>query len=284
MSLLFPQHQYPLLNAQVSYHDMYLPPDVDMTVIDSQEPYSPPKLNHNPFVKSPMTSVSSKSSLDLAAPVAQAPQNNEGIISIICRILCCCRRSRNASTVRPETAATTEFTAAKKEIVFKPIHPLKETTLRPILSSDHLSDSSTTISYTHPSPSSLARTAIEDEIRARAYTDPINASVVAEAVFWRRNMIKDTILPAPAVCELIIRDKYFHELLIIKTLLQKPEHAGKIALLSRASQKILSEFKTGRTSPLLNLMASTPKLALQRHQRAHTDPTPAAFMTKSAMQ
>lgn len=72
--------------------------------------------------------------------------------------------------------------------------------------------------------------------------------------YWRQNMIKDTVLPSIAICELIIEEQRYQELFILKRLFNKCENKHKWADLKPESQDILDKIDDQKTSPILAII------------------------------
>ena len=303
MSALNPFIHYPHLYAAIEQFDNLLYDDEDPLSpeeVHEAPAYSPPKIKPSIYVKTPMVTSITPLAIDSAADLSNRddlhpPRRNLIDLFLDC-IFCCCRRARRvepativvaqAPPTAPALASASDLSSVARgdlPLISSASHDRIDTrqiasiaaplARRPTLDMTRIS---AIAHFNYPSPTALAQSDLNEEARRRAYTSPEDLEALNGAIFWRKNMVKDLILPSIPACDLIIHDKNYHELRLLKELFSKPEHRTKFFDLSPSSQAILRQVQTGSVSPILSVISV--KAVATRTGRAHTDPTPAHLL------
>lgn len=269
--------EYPPVYQVLMSQGMYSPDEeYETSPVDlpSRPTYEPPKITLS--IQSPMT-INPIKETTTAQKLPAAERQNQSLFAIFCRCLCCCFRKKppqKAPSVHPELMTKRLIQKPTSDLDLHKVAQGTELTARPVLTPEHLSNVSSMTAFNYDSPLSLSESNIVQEVRKRADTEPVSIPLLNALLFWRKSMIKDTILPSIPVCELIIKDRNFHELLILKNLFSKPENARFWLLLKAESKATLHSINSGRTSPILGMINESFTISHPRSARAHTDPTP----------
>lgn len=266
-----PVYQVLISQGMYSPNDEYEPSPVETPL---RPTYEPPKITlaiPSPMTINPIKETTTSNTL----PVPQ--RQNQSLFAIFCRCLCCCFRKKppqNAPSVHPELMTRRLIQKPTSDLDLCKIAQGTELTARPNLTPEHLSCASSVSAFNYDSPLSLAESNIVQEVRKRADTEPVSIELLNALLYWRKSMIKDTILPCIPLCELIIKDRNFHELLILKNLFSKPENAHLWLYLKSESKAVLHSLNSERLTPILGMINDSFPASTPRSARAHTDPTP----------